>query len=327
MSTILRGSDNLDSGDIVKDSTCETDIALYNKGFKNYIMNGNFDIWQYGPSQTTLGYGSDDRWFNYNRDSTKTHSRQTCTDTERVLFNAQYYSRTVVSSVAGASNIVYKLQYIEDVTKLAGKTVTLSFWARADSTKNFAVEFAQNFGTGGTPTYQVNRLGSQLVPLTSTWQKFTKTVTLPSIVGKTIGTDGVHTSSTQITFYFDDAVTPNRSSGLGQQSGTFDIAQVQLEEGSVATPFENRPIGLELSLCQRYYNGAIKVGLYNSASSTLVIGGSATFSPPMRVTPTMGLVAGIAVNYQNLSANGTEYYSTVGAGLWNNGFHYAAAEL
>lgn len=43
MASILRGSDNLDSSDIVKDSTCESDIAPYNKGFKNYIINGNFD--------------------------------------------------------------------------------------------------------------------------------------------------------------------------------------------------------------------------------------------------------------------------------------------
>lgn len=74
MALILRGSDNLDSADIVKDSTCESDIVPYNKGFKNYIINGNFDIWQRGNSQTATSYGSDDRWNNSHKDSTKMHS-------------------------------------------------------------------------------------------------------------------------------------------------------------------------------------------------------------------------------------------------------------
>jgi len=48
--------------------------------------------------------------------------------------------------------------------------------------------------------------------------------------------------------------------GLGQQSGTFDIAQVQLEEGSVATEFEYRTYGEEMRLCQRYYQTTYPVG-------------------------------------------------------------------
>lgn len=254
MATILRGSDNLDSADIVKDSTCENDIAPYNKGFKNYIINGNFDVWQYGTSQTGVGYGSDDRWYNGNMGSTKTHSQIPTTDTERALFNASYFSRTVVTSVSGASNNVSKYQYIENVNKLAGKTVTLSFWAKANSAKNIAFDLGQIFGTGGTPSSDVTGVGAQLIALTTTWQKFTKTIVIPNIIGKTLGTNGVHTTSTYVNFWFDAGSSFNsRTGNLGQQSGTFDIAQVQLEEGSVATPFENRPYGLEVSLCQRYY--------------------------------------------------------------------------
>ena len=221
-------------------------------GFKNYIINGNFDIWQRENSQTSYGYGSDDRWHNANNGSTKTHSQITCTDTERALFNASKFSRTVVSSVVGASNFVLKQQAIEDITKLAGKTVTLSFWAKADSSKNIEVRMLQAFGSGGSPSAPVNNIGQQLVALTSTWQKKTITITVPSIIGKTLGTDGVHTTASWLRFTFD-AGSGYEGSTVGQQSGTFDIAQVQLEQGSVATPFENRPIGLELSLCQRYY--------------------------------------------------------------------------
>lgn len=225
-----------------------------NWGMKNYIINGNFDIWQRATTQTSSGFSSDDRWRNVHLGSTKTHSQVACTDTERALFNANYFSRTVVSSVAGDGNWVNKSQSIEDVTKLAGKTVTVSFWAKADTAKNIAIEFIQNFGTGGTPSSSVLGIGAQLVSLTTAWQRFSITVNIPSIVGKTLGTDGVHTSHTSFYFWFDAGSNfDDRTASLSQQSGTFDIAQVQLEEGSVATPFEQRPYGLELSLCQRYY--------------------------------------------------------------------------
>lgn len=240
-------------------------------GFKNYIINGNFDVWQYGTSQTISGYGSDDRWVNYNAGSTKIHSQVLCTDTELALFNASKFSRTVVSSVIGVANYAYKLQHIEDVTKLAGKKVTISFWAKSDSNKNVAIELIQSFGTGGTPSAPVYNIGSQQVLLSSAWQKKTITVEIPSIVRKTLGTDGVHTSSTAINFWFDAGSNLNaRTASLGQQSGTFDIAQVQIEEGSVATPFENRPYGLELSLCQRYYETSYNNGQYAGQASTTI---------------------------------------------------------
>lgn len=223
---------------------------------KNWCINGGFDIWQRNTTQTTTGYGSDDRWSNNSAGSTKTHSRQTSTDVERALFNSPFYSRTVVSSVAGAANAVHKLQSVEDVTRLAGKTVTVSFWAKADSNKNIAIEFFQVFGTGGSPSANVLGIGSQLVSLTSTWQYKSITVSIPSIVGKTFGTDGIHTTRTGFDFWFDAGSDFNaRSASLGQQSGTFDIAQVKLEVGASATPFSlaGGSIAGELALCQRYY--------------------------------------------------------------------------
>lgn len=286
-----------------------TAASVSNFGFKNYIINGNFDVWQYGVSQTTSGYGSDDRWFNVNTGSTKTHSQIACTDTERALFNASYFSRTVVSSVAEAYHSVQKFQRIENVTKLAGKTITLSFWAKADSNKNIAIDFGQAFGSGGAPSAVVVGIGAQKIALTTTWQKKSITVTLPNIIGKTIGTDGVHTSSTYIDFWFDAGSNSNsRTANLGQQSGTFDIAQVQLEEGSVATPFEQRPIGLELSLCQRYYEVQYvnQVGGYYVGNQAL---DSINWYVLKRVAPT---IAFSGINYSacnSLIVNSVSIYS------------------
>ena len=271
-------------------------------GFKNYIINGNFDVWQRDTSQTTNGYGSDDRWYNSNAGSTKTHSQITCTDTERALFNASYFSRTVVSSVAGVGSYVIKRQAVENVTKLAGKTVTLSFWAKADSNKNIVIEFKQFFGTGGSPSAHIYKIGSQKVALTTAWQKKIITVTIPSIIGKTIGTDGVHTTGTDVQFWFDAGSDYNsRTDSLGQQSGTFDIAQVQLEEGSVATPFENRPYGLELSLCQRYFRSLglntswRSIGAGSTNTGTL-LDSTYELPIPMRRNPDLSVV-GAYSNY------------------------------
>ena len=262
-------------GDLESQIALKADTNYVNNkysGFKNYIINGNFDIWQRGTNQTIHDYGSDDRWFNGQNISTKTHSRVTCTDTERVLFNANYFSRTVVNSVDGGDGYVIKRQSIEDVTRLAGKTITVSFWAKANGNKKLWIEHKQMYGTGGTPSTILVGNNVQEFNLTNTWTKYQYTITLPSIIGKTLGTDGVHTSATELQFWFDvGAGFISRIPTGFQQSGTFDIAQVQLEEGSIATPFEQRPYGLELSLCQRYYEVlGCGIGQVKDASSMIL---------------------------------------------------------
>lgn len=298
MSIRINGQTGIDVGDlpITNAGNAEVEGTLTVQGqnvtpfsgFKNYIINGNFDVWQYGTSQTSRGYGSDDRWFSASVGSTSTHSQVVCTDTERALFNASYFSRTDVTSITGVGNYTIKRQSIENVIKLSGKIVTLSFWAKADSNKNIWLEFKQSFGTGGSPSAQTTGIYGQAIPLTTTWQKKTITVTLPSIVGKTLGTDGVHTTSTDLQFWFDvGSGSTGRIPTGTQQSGTFDIAQVQLEEGSVATPFENRPYGLELSLCQRYYE-LFKIHILGNAHTTNSYLSSKTqYVVAKRTTPTV----------------------------------------
>jgi hypothetical protein len=157
-----------------------------------------------------------------------------------------------VTSVAGASNFVLLAQRIEDVRSFAGQQVTISFWAKVDATKNISVEIEQYFGTGGSPSATVDTIGTTKVSIGTTFQKVTVTATIPSISGKTLGTDNDHFLN--LVIWFDAGSDFNsRTDTLGQQSGTFDIAQVQIEAGPVATPFERRPIGTELALCQRYY--------------------------------------------------------------------------
>ena len=155
--------------------------------------------------------------------------------------------------------------------------MTVSFDAKADASKNIAIEFVQYFGTGGSPSGAVNAIGAQLVALTTSWQRKSITISIPSISGKTIGSNG--DDSLQLVFWFDAGSSFNaRTGALGQQSGTFDIANVQIEEGSVATPFEQRPLGLELGLCQRYYESSSYLigfgGGYHCGMWAVATGGS-----------------------------------------------------
>jgi len=248
---------------------------------RNVLINGNFDIWQRGTSQTSSGYGSDDRWLNQNGGSTKTHSQEVfALGQTEVPGNPKYFSRTVVSSVAGASNYTLKAQRIESVATLAGQTATLSFWAKADAPKNIAIEFVQRFGTGGSPSAPVESIGITTIALTTSWKKHTVTVDIPSIAGKTLGTDG--SDHLQLYFWLEAGSNfDNRTNSLGQQSGTFDIAQVQLEAGSKATAFEKRPYGTELALCQRYYEfGAASFVWVNNTGALTAI-----YATPKRITP------------------------------------------
>lgn len=293
-----------DSGNI--GSGTKTFNGFGGTGFKNYIINGNFDVWQYGTSQTTSVYGSADRWVNAHNGSTKTTSMQITNKTEP--FNAVKFCRTTVSSVAGAGNYCCMQQRVECVNTLSGKNATLSFWAKADDTKNISIDFVQYFGSGGTPSTIIEGISATKVQITSSWVKYTITASVPSIAGKTSGTNS--NDSFWVRFWFDAGSDYNsRTSSLGQQSGTFDIAQVQLEEGSVATPFEQRPYALELLLCKRYARDIGNSSIYGQIGNGFAISTTSALIEinvnDMRIVPTI---------YNTLTANLFEIEYANGAG-------------
>ena len=223
-----------------------------------------------------------------------------------------------MTSVAGAGNLSYLGQRIEDVRTFAGQQVTVSLWARADATKNISVELEQFFGTGGvSPSTLVTAIGTTKVSIGTSWQKVTVTASIPSISGKTLGT--ANNSSFTLLVWFDAGSDYNaRTDSLGQQSGTFEIAQVQIEPGPVATPFERRPIGTELALCQRYFEksysianalGAVtNIGAWESVSlgnTNFYDFGRLKFTTRKRATPTISLWSadGTAGALYNLTAS------------------------
>ena len=221
-------------------------------GRKNVIINGDFDVWQRGTGAFTTSVYTADRWKASFTGGTQSVTQQAFTLGQTDVPNEpKYYFRNIVTTSVGASNFHYLSQRVEDVRTFAGQTVTLSLYAKADASKDVAIEFVQNFGTGGSPSSSVFFIGVTTLSLTTSWQKFEVTVSIPSISGKTLGSN--NDDHLELRIYFDagSAFDPQTNS-LGNQSGTFDIAQVQLEKGSQATAFEKRSYGEELALCQRY---------------------------------------------------------------------------
>ena len=320
-------SEDVPAGTEVLVSNLDTDAAAqvayatqagFARGQKNELINGRFEICQYGTSQTSSGYGSDDCWANFNQGSTKVHSIQSFNPGQTdVPWNPKYYSRTIVTSVSGADNFVMKQQRIENVFTYSGQKCVLSFWARADSNKTIVTEPFQFFGTGGSPSSTV-LITSKAHSLTPTWQKFIHIIDVPSISGKILGTN--NNDYLGIIFWFDAGSNFNsRTSSLGQQSGTFDLSDVQLEPGEVATDIAYRPIGLELMLCQRFFEKSFAQGITpannvqdgrilqpavaHSASSSLV---TTNFKVEKRIAPT---ITYYRPSVQNGADNKWSYYS------------------
>lgn len=240
----------------------DKDILLHNAkdnglltGFRNKLIDGNFDIWQRATSQTSSGYGSADRWDCFNSSTAKTASQQSFTSGQTdVPGNPKYFMRHVVTSASTVSSSCGMVQRIEGCETLAGKEITIPLYAKADASRTIAIEVFRNYGTGGSPS-SAESLYVEKVNLTTSWQRFNIKTTLPSMSGKVIGTDG--NDSLQMVIWFDAGSNNDaRTDSLGNQSGTFDIARVSFVAGDATEeddPHGARHIALEEFLCDAYY--------------------------------------------------------------------------
>lgn len=221
---------------------------------KNKVINGDFAINQRAFSSTTTDgtYGFD-RWlFGRSGDGTTTCSAQTFTPGTAPVsgYEAANYVRIVTTGQTTSSSYTLLVQRVEDVRTLAGQTVTVSFWAKANTgTPSITVELQQNYGTGGTAS---SDLYKSKIAITTSWVRYSVTIALNSLTGKTIGTG----SNLAVALWVSAGSNFNsRLDSLGLQANTFEIWGVQVEAGSVATPFTTATGTLqgELAACQRYF--------------------------------------------------------------------------
>ncbi|WP_414606071.1 hypothetical protein [Stenotrophomonas pavanii] len=217
---------------------------------KNRLINGSMRWWQRGTNFTSPGYSADRWYFNAGGVATPSLSRNTVTpgafDTECI-----YLAKIAYGAVTDAANHYVVLeQRMENVTTLAGRTVTVSLkvFNSGAAGRQIAIEFGQSFGAGGSA--QVSGIGAAKYSLATGINTVTHAVQIPSISGKTVGAN----SSLILTLWATGGSNFNaRNASLGAQAGDVHFTQVQVEEGSSASAFEYRHDGLELALCQRFY--------------------------------------------------------------------------
>lgn len=308
---------------------------------RNLIHNPLFNINQRtnGPFTVAFTYTSD-RWVNnYISDTAVSVGMYFLVDADRTAIGDEAAAITLVYQTTGnaaAGAFSHLAQRIEDVRRLAGKTVTVSFWAKLNSGgPKLGVSLDQAFGGGGSPSPDVLGTG-QSVTLTTSFARYSLTFTIPTIIGKTLGTSAVNW--TQLNFWFSSGVNNNtRSGSIGVQTALIALWGVQLEIGSTMTPLEKPDPADDLAKCQRFYiapGTVIAVNGYSAASGNN-ISFPVLFSTTMRATPTIAFQSSLfsgnvnSMTPANVTVAGfspTVGTSASGYSYWLGGFT-AAADL
>jgi len=261
--------------------------TMSNMAGRNRIINGNFDIWQRGTS--SLSSGADryvaDRW-------EITPPSAVSTDVTRE-FNTTLQSYLMRVKV-NATGVASFRQKIEGFKQFHNKDVTYSFKALG------------NLFSSVTVSVRLYHSGGNVILHSAT---HSLTGSLTDITGSL--------SVGDVSSYTEDASSTLRllfSTDSSSTGAYIDIAQVQLEAGSVATPFEHRQYGQELALCQRYYYQAVPLNSYNTYTVVCTANSSTTgfafFSFPvtMRAAPTLSATTG--TNYYDLYIAAADRYTS-----------------
>jgi len=325
-----------------------SETALSNR---NLIINGAMQIAQRGTSSTTASAYLVDRFktFTSNTDQLAFTQAQVADGPDG--FNFSYKFTTTTAESALASNESVKMRQTLEGQNLqqlkyglsSAEKITLSFYVKGSVTGAYSI-------TANESVDPFNLVGSTYTILqANTWEK--KTVTFPANTLETIANNssggiyfewhisagsantGTDNSSWSV---FAQAKTANGhvAQPILTLNSTWQLTGVQIEVGSVATPFEHRSFGQDLALCQRYgWNIAAvaqgRVGVGQAVSATLadiVVNHPVT----MRIAPslpspdasganiTTGNGTGVAstgIAVQSATPNATRFRVTVSSGL------------
>ncbi len=277
-------------------------------GFRNKIINGKMEIAQRGTSFAAIASSSYslDRWvFGNTSSAVLTASQQTDVPIGNEFQSSLRFAVTTADSSIAAGDVCWVSQRIEgyNARDLIGRTFTLSFWVRSSKTGVHCVALKNS---SANRTY----LAEYTVNVADTWEQKSIAITGGLITAGTWDwTNGVglrvdFALACGTTFQAppgswqtgDFYTTSSQVNCLDTIGNVFAITGVQLEVGSVATPFEHRPYGMELALCQRYYRVLCTPGV----NAQYVIGSGmmlSTTAPkyvirldqPMRTTPSFSI--------------------------------------
>jgi hypothetical protein len=285
------------AGDLVVSGT----VSSQSTTFRNVLYNGDFRINQRGIS-TTVGSPSAmgttaaayavDRWLcfrgAYAAGGTVAQGTMTSVDLPYQndgLVNFMRIGRSV-SDTSLQSIYVADVLETRDSIRLAGKIVTMSFYYRTGAAFAGTLQAVVATSTGtdqnytanwAGPVYQVNSL-----PSSTAWTKYSFSAQVP-----------INSTQVAAPFWYIPTTNPAVANDY------FDITGVQLEKGTVATPFEVRPFATELALCQRYYEQSYSMGVTAGVNTNIGMNtfhgvsdnsnnmsGLVRYSVPKRVSPT-----------------------------------------
>ena len=306
--------------------------TMSNMAGRNRIINGAmvFDQRNAGASSAPAGSSGGtytlDRWVYQASATGKFTVQQNAGSVTPPAGFSKYLGLTVASAVTVGSTDyfnIYQVTEANNVSDLAWGTssaanVTLSFWVRSSLTGTFGGSLRNG---AVNRTYPFN----YTISSANTWEK--KSITIAGDVSGTWATDnsqgiyitwslGVGSTYSGGTVNTWNAVNYQAPSSpqsvVGTSGATFYITGVQLEAGSVATPFEHRQYGQELALCQRYYETGL-VGFVGTVTSGHAAGTAVPFAVTKRTTPTMSQAA--SLNASGFGSGVGSYFVTGADGV------------
>ena len=254
-------------------------------GFRNVLINGAMQVSQRSTSTASIAtsagaYNTVDRWKTWSS-TAGTWTQTQSTDAPAGFGYSLKMQCTTANASLSAGSYLFLQQEIEgqNLQQFAkgtssAKPMMLSFWVKTFQTGVYVIEVYDNTNSRHvTLPYTVNVSG--------TWEY--KTVQIPSDATGTFVNSNA--SALAVGFWFvagtnytsgtanglwGAEVTGKRAVGLNVNSASstnnyFQITGVQLEQNLQPTPFEQRPIGTELALCQRYYEQTYATAASDSA--------------------------------------------------------------
>ena len=325
----VTGTSTLTGNTTVTGSLTANGIAYPSAGplsNRNLIINGAMQVAQRGTSSTSAGYLLDRFQFNQSFGEFAFTVSQDSSGPDG-FSNCFEIDVTTAETAVGSNETAYirhkieaqNLQHLSYGTS-AAQQVTLSFWVRSSVTGTYACSLDVRDGDRNIgSTYTINSA--------NTWEY--KTITFAGDASGTInddngegmrvywvlgaGTDFTTTDNTSWDTYTNARLAYGHAANnfVTTVNSNFRITGIQLEVGSVATPFEHRSYGDELARCQRYFfnafNGAIatntEIAVAAQYNSSLVFG-TVHLPVEMRVQPS--IVVSNAADYYRIYINNND---------------------
>ena len=301
---------------------------------RNLIINGAMQVAQRGTTSTATGYATVDRFTVARNGVSVTQSQESLSSGDPYDEGFRYFLRyTNTATNSSAQAFVEISQYIESQNvaqsgwnyKSSSSYITTSFWVRSSLAGTYYV----HYNNDDVDKFVHNKA---FTLSSNTWTKVTHSIPgdsscvfnddngrgLRVVIVPHYGTD--YTDSSSQTDAWFTRTTSNYSPDFAQNwsnsaSATFDITGLQLEVGTVATPFEHRSYGDELRRCQRYYqvvvegeSGYTSVGTaaYYSSSNVRC---NIQFMTAMRSNPAVEIAASGADTYLIYRNGAVDYAS------------------